>query len=147
MNGALANVNQFPWFASVRSYTSRGLQSICGGSIISKDWVLTAAHCIHGYSTFNLGFGSRNLNKPFLSLTSQYFIEHPRYNPDNLNNDIALIKLPKPLTFTSFIHGIRLPTLTQAFTGKYSSSQARVCGFGKTSDGKLLKKTRCDVKG
>lgn len=80
------------------------------------------------------------MNKPFLSLTSQRFIEHRRYNPDTLNNDIAMIKLPKPITYTTFIHGIRLPTLTQAVNGKYNSNQARVCGFGKTSDGEFLSK-------
>lgn len=131
----MATINQFPWFVSVRSYTSRGLQSICGGSLISNRWVLTAAHCTHGYTTFNLGFGSRNLNKPFISLTSQYFIEHRRYNQVNLNNDIALIELPKPIFYTEFIQAIRLPTLTQAIAGTFQSKQARVCGYGRTSDG------------
>lgn len=39
VNGTTAKVNQFPWFVAVRSYTSRGLKSICGGSLISKSWV------------------------------------------------------------------------------------------------------------
>lgn len=138
VNGSAAAVNQFPWFVAVRAYTSRGLQSICGGSLISKRWVLTAGHCTHGYTTFNLGLGSRSLNKPFISLTSEKVIEHYRYNPSNLNNDIALIELPKVMVYTSFVQAIRLPTLRQAMTGRYHTTRARVCGFGRTADGKLL---------
>lgn len=140
VNGSDATVNQFPWFVSVRAYTPRGLQSICGGSLISKKWVLTAGHCTHGYATFNLGLGSRNLNKPFISLTSDNVIEHARYNPNNLNNDVALIGLPKEMVFTAFVQAIRLPTLRQAITGKYHTEKARVCGFGRTTDGKFVGK-------
>lgn len=136
VNGNVATNQQFPWFVSVRAYTSRGLQSVCGGSLLNKEWVLTAAHCVHGYTTFNLGFGSRNLNRPFISLTSQHFIEHRHYNQHTLNNDIALIKLPMPIIFTQFVQSIRLPTLSQAISGKFHSDQARVCGYGRTSDGK-----------
>jgi len=35
---------------------------------------------------------------PFISTT---VIIHPKYNPSTLNNDIALIKLPTPVNFTS----------------------------------------------
>lgn len=135
VNGNMATHQQFPWFASVRAYTSRGLQSVCGGSLLSDEWVLTAAHCTHGYTTFNLGFGSRNLNRPFISLTSQHFIEHRRYNQHTLNNDIALIRLPMPIIFTQFVQSIRLPALTQAMSGQFNTNQARVCGYGRTSDG------------
>lgn len=137
INGNRATNQQFPWFVSVRAYTSRGLQSVCGGSLLNDQWVLTAAHCVHGYTIFNLGFGSRNLNRPFISLTSLNFIEHRRYDHETLNNDIALIKLPKPVIFTQFVQPIRLPTLTQSINGKFHSEQARVCGYGRTSDGEL----------
>lgn len=138
VNGTTATVNQFPWFVAIRSYTSRGLQSICGGSLISKTWVLTAAHCTYRYNTFNLALGSRALNKPFISLTSERVAEHNRYNPDNLNNDIALIGLPKVMSYTPFVQAIRLPTLRQAITGHYRTKKARVCGFGRTSDGEYV---------
>lgn len=47
VNGSTATVNQFPWFVAVRAYTSRGLKSICGGSLISKSWVSDHDHCPH----------------------------------------------------------------------------------------------------
>lgn len=37
VNGSSASVNQFPWFVSIRSQARNGLQSICGGSLISSE--------------------------------------------------------------------------------------------------------------
>jgi len=35
-----------------------------------------------------------------LRVTATRTIRHPQYNANNLNNDIALIQLPSPVTFT-----------------------------------------------
>lgn len=37
VNGTSATIHQFPWFVSVRSQAQNGLQSICGGSLISPE--------------------------------------------------------------------------------------------------------------
>ncbi len=37
VNGSSASVHQFPWFVSIRSQARNGLQSICGGSLISSE--------------------------------------------------------------------------------------------------------------
>lgn len=136
VNGKVADEYQFPWFASVRSHTQNGLQSICGGSIIAPNWVLTAAHCTHGYVTYTLGFGSTNINDPMLSMESDQVTEHSKYNSDNLNYDISVIRLPQSLEFSSRIQAVRMPTLAQSISGAFHTSMARVCGYGRTSDGK-----------
>lgn len=105
-------------------------------------WVLTAAHCTHNYVSYNLGFGSNNLNAPLQSLTSTHSIEHLRYNPDTLNYDIAVIKLPEVIEYTAHIYAVRLPTLNQARQGQFHTTKARVCGYGRTSDG-MTKKCKC----
>jgi len=135
INGTSATVHQFPWFVSIRSQAQNGLQSICGGSLISPEWVLTAAHCTHNYVSYNLGFGSNNLNAPLRSMTSKEAIEHLRYNPETLNYDISVIKLPEYMAFTAQIQSVRLPTLNQARQGQFHTTKARVCGYGRTGDG------------
>lgn len=134
VNGAPAKDYQFPWFASIRSHTQSGLQSICGGSVIAPSWVLTAAHCTREYVSYTLGFGSNNINIPLVSMRSQEAIEHTKFNPANLNYDIALIKLPKSLTFSSRIQALRMPTLAQSVSAVFHTNMARVCGYGRTSD-------------
>lgn len=67
VNGSTATVNQFPWFVAVRSYTSRGLKSICGGSLISRTWVIfvdTTAIAIYKAFVWNLLRFSRLLTAP-----------------------------------------------------------------------------------
>lgn len=141
VNGRPASIDQFPWFASVRSHTEHGQQSICGGSIISTEWVLTAAHCTRGFDSFTLGFGSNLLNSPMITMHTRHVIEHIKYNPKLLNYDIALIKLPNPLQYTVKIQAIRLPTVSQAFTrSSLKYAKARVCGYGRTTDGRYFGK-------
>lgn len=125
----------FPWFVSVRSHTQNGLQSICGGSVIAPDWVLTAAHCTHGYVSYTLGFGSNDINMPLMSMSANEVIQHSKYNSDNLNYDISVIRLPQMLEFSSRIQAVRLPTMAQTLSGEFHTHMARVCGYGRTSDG------------
>lgn len=68
-------------------------------------------------------------------MTSHEAIEHQRYNPDTLNYDISVIKLPEQLVYTTQIYAVRLPTLNQARQGQFHTTKARVCGYGRTGDG------------
>lgn len=138
VNGIKADTNQFPWFATIRSHTVNGLQSVCGGSIISPIFILTAAHCTHGFVSYTVGFGSNTLNAPVITMHSKIVIQHLDYNPDNLNNDIAMIQLPSPLTFSSQIQAIRMPKISETGPDHFLYTKAQVCGFGRTEDGGML---------
>ena len=49
VNGEEATPNSWPWQISLRyrDWPQNGSYGhICGGSLIEKDWVLTAAHCV-----------------------------------------------------------------------------------------------------
>jgi len=132
-NGHAAAANQFPFQVSVRSPAGAGLTT-CGGSLIATGWVLSAAHCTVGRTQFNTRFGTIQLAAGGVTRTSFTVINHPNYNPSNLNNDVSLIPLPTTVATSAAIQVIRLPAASQAGT-TFLDAQATVSGWGNAGPG------------
>jgi len=129
VNGSPATANQIPHQASVLAPVTGGF-NVCGGSVISNLWILTAAHCTQN-TQYNVRVGTLQLQAGGTVLTSFNAINHPSYNPVNLNNDVSVIQLPSALAFSAAIQSIRLPTATQVGTS-FVDVQSVVSGFGAT---------------
>lgn len=93
---------------------------------------LSAAHCNgskrYGNMKFvKLGMIDRSQNDQNVSIYNVVeIIEHPKYTPRTLENDIALLKLDKDVIFTEFTYPICLPTIQP------EHSKAVVTGLGLT---------------
>lgn len=77
---------------------------MCGGTIISDNTILTAAHCYNDGNTIaqssTVVVGSNFLFSGGTRITDVNVIMHPGYNPWIFANDIAVVRVPH-ITFSS----------------------------------------------
>ncbi|XP_057214135.1 plasminogen activator, urokinase b isoform X2 [Triplophysa rosa] len=106
VGGALSTVQRHPWMAAVFTRRSQSQTPVfmCGGSLISPCWVLTAAHCFPRGSRTNKNqlsvfLGKNTINETDLQREQKFRVseviihEHFDNTDGNFNNDIALLKI------------------------------------------------------
>lgn len=111
VGGKPTGVNQYPWMARI-IYDGK---FHCGGSLLTKDYVLSAAHCVKKLrrSKIRIIFGDHDQEITSESQAIQRavtaVIKHKNFDPDTYNNDIALLRLRKPIIFSKIIKPVCLP--------------------------------------
>merc|ERR1712002_832514 len=113
---------------------------MCGGSLVSSRWVVTAGHCCDGQSASRLGVavGSHNLyqtDPDQENIQVKTVVLHESYDDWNVENDICLLQLESPATMGSHVGTISLPSQNEEYE---SGTMCTVTGWGTTSEGGSL---------
>lgn len=128
--------NSIPYQAGIIIQTNRGI-FFCGGTLISSLYILTAAHCLDGAQTVQIRLGAHmiELNEPTqVRINASRWIQHEKWNPDILINDIAVIELSQEAITNSNIRFVNLPRRAQ-LSNSFAGRTARISGWGLDSDG------------
>ncbi|KAM7087357.1 ovochymase-2 [Molossus nigricans] len=138
VGGSQVVKGSYPWQVSLK----RRQKHICGGTIISPQWVITAAHCVANRniaSTLNVTAGKHDLShiEPGeQTLTTESIIIHPRFSSKKpMDYDIALLKMAGTFRFGPFVGPMCLPEPGERFEAGLTCTTA---GWGRLIEDGLL---------
>ncbi|CAG03182.1 unnamed protein product [Tetraodon nigroviridis] len=112
VSGEDARPHSWPWQVSLQTDSSGHWRHVCGGTLISSEWVLTAAHCIKDEHRLRVELGKHSREageEGSLSRSAAVIVAHEDYNILLSRNDIALIKLSSPVSFSDIVTPACLP--------------------------------------
>merc|ERR1719167_1106767 len=133
VGGVETEANEYPW--QVALVSSSGSRPFCGGTLISNQHVLTAAHCTAGSSASGISvlLGEHRIDdSSFNRVPLSKITDHPNYNNGNLDNDFSILTLATPVEFSNTVAPACLPT---SGANDYAGVLATVSGWGTLSSG------------
>ncbi|XP_072542448.1 granzyme B-like isoform X2 [Salminus brasiliensis] len=147
VGGKETKAHSRPYMASLQ----QDGEHTCGGFLIRKDFVLTAAHCLTLYSSFNstseqhvgrnhleVVLGAHNIKKKEKDqqrIQVRNYFRHPKYikytnagDWKNLTVDIMLLKLKSSAVLNKFVNVVELPGKKDKMPANMDCS---IAGWGK----------------
>uniref|UniRef100_A0A1B6EQ65 Peptidase S1 domain-containing protein n=1 Tax=Cuerna arida TaxID=1464854 RepID=A0A1B6EQ65_9HEMI len=148
IGGHNADMAEYPWMAQLiyRQLKDNSDVGGCGGSVINKRYVLTAAHCcVTGYGSklSHVKLGEYDIHRtkdclrgrcspPPLEIDIEEIVMHYKYDQGSftLKNDICLLRLSEDIEFSDYVKPICLPTSKDLMERSFVGSTLTVVGWG-----------------
>ncbi|XP_058713889.1 acrosin-like [Poecile atricapillus] len=136
MAGTGAQPGAWPWIVSIQDPRKIGTGHTCGGSLISPQWVLTAAHCFlqaRNVTMWRVLIGATQLTHLGPEAQVRHvkrLLAHQHYTADSQQNDIALLELDEPVECSDYIQLACVPNAS------LTVSELKTCyiaGWGSAS--------------
>ncbi|CAB3984832.1 MAM and LDL-receptor class A domain-containing 1-like isoform X1, partial [Paramuricea clavata] len=106
VGGQEATPGEWPWQVALL----RGTFPFCGGSLVSNQYVITAAHCVKStdWNRVTIRVGEHDMrvkegHEQDISIARNGITVHPQYNSRTTDYDIAVIRLSRSVQFTQRI--------------------------------------------
>lgn len=138
VGGVDASMGAWPWQVDIQTAKDG---HICGGTIITKDWVLSAAHCfpnqfdVSGYTLYVGRHRLNSWNPNEISYLVERVVIPSGYSDPSLGQDLALVQLQRPIVWSAYVHPVCLPDAGTLFPGDLP---CYITGWGNIRDGVAL---------
>lgn len=122
------NITQVPWQAAI--IWGKTIQ--CGGSIISKRWILTAAHCLAGFTNplqYKIRVGSADQYQGGKLYGVDAYKVHEQFNENTIDYDFALLRLREEIIFSETVQSVRMPNIDDSDIA--TGTMCLVSGWGQ----------------
>ncbi|KAI4827879.1 hypothetical protein KUCAC02_031241 [Chaenocephalus aceratus] len=140
VGGDVAKPNSWPWQISLQYRSGSSYHHTCGGTLIAKDWVMTAAHCVDRSSTWRVVIGEHDLysnsgREQVMTVKTVHI--HKLWDSSDVANgfDIALMHLTSEVTLNAYAQLGSLPPKGQILP---HNNLCYITGWGRTSTGGSL---------
>jgi secreted trypsin-like serine protease len=128
IGGSIPPINTYPWFA--KALTSTGAWQGCGGTLVTPEFVLTAAHCISSsLAKYQIGAycnqaGNCGQASQIVNVAAKYV--HNLYKSRTNVNDFALVKLASRVNVTNPVPNLDQGTVSPNYpSGKMLLTELR----------------------
>ncbi|XP_033376407.1 acrosin-like [Parus major] len=150
VSGTAVQPGAWAGIVSIQDPQEPGTGHICGGSLISTEWVVTAAHCFINARNSNMWHvvtGATRLTQlgPEVQVRQIKQVRvHEHYTPGEQMNDIALLKLDQPVVCSHYVQLGCVPNTT------LKVSELKTCyiaGWGSTTTREYSSVMGCEGEG
>lgn len=137
VGGGVATYGEWPWQVSLRQWKNGQFRHKCGAALLTRNWIVTAAHCVKDVSPSNLLVRVGEYNVLDTTEAHQHtnrritrVITHVNFDKQSYEYDIAVLRMVRPVDFQPNVIPICLPNTSDDLVGRIGS----VTGWGRRSE-------------